>query len=586
MKKQLPTFMSSMAALSMLAAPVVARELPQAKALPQAMRQEMMMPMQKQQAELIKMNGVSLRGDVKKMTQNLQGIGTKALSGAHYYNMGMFNFSYTDDMSFFNDPQGNEVVNVLGAAYAPLTWANVSNEAFNAFSWIYTNPENTEETLVLADQNLTVTYPFALVDMPTLDATGSGGSMSYIFNQGATALYCGGYPFYYTQEGEVPVKACNYEISKGISSSSTEDGATIFGSNNTAFWGNGVQMDAICNLFDKPASPYVLSSVSIVLANTDVDADAEFTMNIRKINEDGSLGDIVGTSIIYGEDIVTVKGSFQRANFPVYIIDEETGLEEEGYVVIDHPILVEVYGATSDKVRHFDPISQGDNHDMGVGTIYGYFQIADETGGVVNKYISMDDLLQFSDGSKVLSSMLFDLDVMVPFLHAPQSTFSVPTAGGQVPVVINSYWISDNIYLAEELPSWVEVTGLVQDPDSGELIYTFAFEALPAGESGREALVTLESIGCSTTLVFTQGVVSGIENVTTSAFKASFVMDQLHVFCPEGVEHVAVFSTSGQLVKQFTLDGTGSAVLDAALAKGTYVVRFAGQQGATLKVVK
>ncbi len=589
MKKQLPTFMSSLAALSMLAAPVVARELPQVKELPQTMRQEVM-SMQKQALQTVENKKVSLRGGAALSNQQLSPE-TRAITGAAYRTKGMYNFGFGPNFEMYSvsgsNGQAVTYMPVMGAAYAPLEFVNTSEEGSSSFTWTYLDPTSFEAA-ASTDKDLTVTYPFAIVDMPVL----SNGSSVFEYANGGSALFCGGTATIDGPEGAVETGICNYEMDKRISSSQFIDGKTIFGSGNPEFWGqmgDGIYIEAICNYFQAPASPYILSSVSAWLLGTDVDDDAEFTMKIRRIDAEGFPADVVAQSTIYGEDIIKMalggSSTFDRADFPVLIIDEATGLEEEGFVVIDYPIIVELYGANdAEKVRLFDPMTQAGNFESGIGTLYGYFNIPMEDGSVFNKYIPMHELLQGQDGTAMASAAIFNMDVIVPFLHAPQNTFSVPAAGGNVPVAVSSLFTAEGIFLAEELPSWVKMTNLQEE--QGMYIYTFAFEALPAGEEGRQATVTLESLGCSAPLVFTQGVVSGIENTQASAFKASFVMDQLHVFYPEGVQSVAVFSTSGQLVKQFALDGSGAAVLDAPLAKGTYLLSFAGKQGMTVKVVK
>lgn len=447
------------------------------------------------------------------------------------------------------DENGSGYHALLVPAFAKTTWRNVSANPTAAYEW-YTFAEY--------DKNEGALYELASNDFDFEENTGysiyknffmASSGLSYFpaLSSYAPLLAQGEDEFEYQgliQYGGVPqivadtttAELKTYPVSQydGFEPSFANGGNNYYfnmgyfyfatdawqhGSNNpnsSSYWGGritknypnatNVKVDAICQELEKPAAPYILNSIKWSLGvNTDV--ELPLTLKVRKVNEDGTLGDYIAES----ETVIPVSNpdDFRyEAEFPFYTEDELGGLLD-GIVVSDALFLelsgfqdayennqLKIFCAPSvagvesyvDKYNHFGSYAavsfdmDGESYISYQGAAFGYY--LDNTRTTVGYNYSFQ----------------VDAEVEMPWLvvATESNEFKMDAAGGEENFLVGSYKSGDEWDIwtvdGEELPEWItfETTDRMTCQGHAYDYVTnvkLTAEALPAGVDYRECQI-------------------------------------------------------------------------------------------------
>ncbi len=281
------------------------------------------------------------------------------------------------------------------------------------------------------------------------------------------------------------------------------------------------KVSAICQELEKPAAPYILNSIKWNLGiNTDV--ELPLTLKVRKINEDGTLGDYIAES----EVVVPVSGPEDfsyEAEFPFYTEDELGGLLDG--ITVSDALFLELSGwqdaydnnqlkifctpsvagleSYVDKYNHFgsyvavDFDMDGSTYTAYQGAAFGYY-LDDARTTVGYNY-----------------TFQVDANVEMPWMVAEKDTVVMDVAGEEQDVLFSAYksgeewdvWTVDG----EELPEWLSFETEDQMVCQGHA-YNYltnvklTAEALPEGVEYRECQVKFAFRGdFAQVLTITQG---------------------------------------------------------------------------------
>lgn len=111
----------------------------------------------------------------------------------------------------------------------------------------------------------------------------------------------------------------------------------------------------------------------------------------------------------------------------------------------------------------------------------------------------------------------------------------------------------------------------------------------PVGETGRKATVTLETYaGVQTKIYIEQGdAIGGIDNVGAMVKPVVTRVGDSFALTYAGANSVSVVNMAGQVVVSYELPAEGTFTMPAeSLSNGVYILKFAGENAATVKVVK
>ncbi|WP_407403246.1 dockerin type I repeat-containing protein [Sodaliphilus sp.] len=269
---------------------------------------------------------------------------------------------------------------------------------------------------------------------------------------------------------------------------------------------SNAKVEAICQELEKPAAPYILNAIKWNLGvNTDV--EIPLTLKVRKINEDGTLGDYIAES----EAVVPVSNPDDfgfEAVFPFYTEDELGGMLDG--ITIEDALFLELSGwqdayennqlkifttpsvagleSYVDKYNHFGSYAavsfdmDGESYISYQGAAFGYY--------LDDSYTTVGYNYTFQ----------VDAEVEMPWLvvAAESNEFKMDAAGGEENFLVGSYKSGDEWDIwtvdGEELPEWItfETTDRMTCQGHAYDYVTnvkLTAEALPAGVDYRECQI-------------------------------------------------------------------------------------------------
>ena len=528
---------------------------------------------------------------------------------------GSFLFGLSED---FMSQASSEI---LTTPYVDVTWRNFS-EGVKSNEWEYIDVENSTSSeiayLYSDERNLTVNYEPVSMDVPTLMyETYKGETFEYYpayetqTNTGETVMapytvtYGGGTTKnFLTEDGSSTVSmtmgAGNYDLEKKYTAIITNEAGTefLFGTGGDATWQNALEdptarVAGVANVFDKPATPYVFTTLWIngEFAGS---PDATFTLNIYEYTEDGRLNaEPIETSTATMKDVNTAAPGY--CSLPFVFKEQVGSLTREKEVEIDSKIMVVV--TFDEKVTTFCPFMQsGPNED---GSCYSYAVIStteenEETGETVESTsFYPSNVFQISTGP-LNSAFLFNMDATFTWFHSEDNEFPAPVSGGEKSFTVESYYASsawtvegdavvgnsDNAWI-----DWAAEDVLIEEAGqqyyTGETTLVLTADPLPAGVTGRSAEVTVSIPGASKTFYVQQGE-AGVEAVETSANRVSVVNGNFEVEAATATA-VDVYNVAGQKVASAAIEGA-TTIPAQDLAKGMYILKF--NDNTAVKVMK
>lgn len=540
------------------------------------------------------------------------------VESAYYYNpAGTFFFGAAKE--------GNYMKNtfLLAPTYRDLEWVNATGSWANSFEWEYSDILNsTQDNDVYAtstDRDLVFGgYSFGIFPTPILSAQGSGITSFYgiggpaenqVIDDNGLVVF-GSSVGFLAQQGVLPknIGASVFDVSKSdLAFYVTNQEGTEFVAGKDATT-ERFKVKGFMNAIDKPASPYFIDQEGVwAFAKVAASDDVEFTATIYEISfvevefKDGSK-EIVPQM---GQEIAHCTKTFNQLkqgmkqpqpgiyvgsmSFENFVAEDEFGYEADIVPIIDSAIAIVISGFESPKVTHFELATNGQAADANGE----YDKVADQR--LITHYFALSEVF---DPTLKLAAPMFEnfslaifIDACFPWLHAQDTAFEAPQAGGSktfdIDMFFNPTWnfaVNDdmnNLMTTDEagnvvLNDWLSAS---VDNKTGKL--TFTAKALESGK--REAKVSIfDLVGIQQDFYIAQRDAAGVEGVEAVA-NVVRVVDGNFVVSSQNATAVEVFNVAGQKVAEAAING--EAVVEAQnLANGLYIVKF--NDNSVVKVVK
>lgn len=474
--------------------------------------------------------------------------------------------------AWYNRPAGSFYRSLSatgGAFYNPVlvlpswrdvTFTNASTGA-DAYVWKYDKydtsvkdwVEQTSTNVDLTDNFLTGSEMYA----PTLTATGGGATSSYqlfstYINQKTheTKDYQG-LTFYYNDpraefmSGEKPVDC--YLSPKFFCAGTREQPASLKGrggvitltgaadadggENGYWFGQNAQGWNGMALYVEKPASPYALRGIHVLYMYDKITGATPLEAKVYAVEKDDK------DNLIFGDLIATAKGTLaadaEDCGFiDLPLVEEEDGLQYEVVANIDRPIAVVFSGYEKAKTEGFHMVISTDCVNEGYGQ-HGYMCQIDAEG-YPTKCIGLDKFFKNPLGYTAPSIFLdVEWPIMIWNYTFEDGKYNFPKTGGAWQKTVGTTkFDAISVYSTKSSEEWTVTTVDGQDvPEwltlqvadvqeagefTGEVQIKATAAALPADVEGREAKVKFAVPGAELVYDFTQGTVSGINDVTTT----------------------------------------------------------------------
>lgn len=447
---------------------------------------------------------------------------------------------------------------MLTPAYTPQLWKNQSNIDCKTFMWEYDEDEvllwggRTYDDLELCygvDYNKEHTW----LAVPTL--TGSAlGVPSHTYAWNGAAIQIGGKASYIFQDGAIEYGASNYDFGNdGITMLQAAANKPLYGYhagiNDTwsGIFGSEVMFHSIGNKFEKPASPYNLSGVT-VLGSGKFGEDAQIKMSI--IEFDGSnFGDTLATAVCKGSDIVETDlgTAFPYLALP-FVLEEPLTIVNGIYVGVEgFETDCEMFGAFQSGITDKEETN-------------GYFMMSKPDGSITMYPISALG----TDAGACSGSFFINLMVDFPWFVAEHITpvLSTPAKAPALndfdPDFYSQFGISDShvvefdgeggyeafrILASEsaenwftlldpenpDMPEWLHVHAadnrLDTDAIDGRGMIEFMVDELPEGVTYREYKLCYAVLGAGCEFIIKQAGNSGINDVNVEKASVSKIIE-------------------------------------------------------------
>lgn len=373
---------------------------------------------------------------------------------------------------------------------------------------------------------------------------------------------------------------------------------------------------AICQQFDKPISPIVVNGMRIY-ARMNCTAGATIKCTVRKITDNGYIGDVVTTgTYTFESDVNNIQGNSSNGITMVEVpLTDKDEFDMDVPLVVDYGCFV-MFDFTDEKITEFDPqffsynkygvTEYVKNKTHGL-TVYAEVTGKNASGKEVSVYPNM--AVSFTSGAAV-ASLWASINGYIPYIGMYQANsavgikdrdmtdkapvFNVPTAGAVYAMNMQCTstaedWIITNASGDDKLASWLKFVTLdttVGEGDDAEPVVQIqaTVEALPSSVTGRSETVVIEyEPGFTYKMTFNQGE-TGVGSVAVEAVSVKAVNGNFEVVAPASVSNVAVYNMAGQVVASQAVAAGANTIDGSNLAAGVYVLKF--NNGATVKAVK
>ena len=384
--------------------------------------------------------------------------------------------------------------NLLGNAYSPSTWRNTSNSQSESFRWEFERPGSTNQKDIYSDVNPEISHPAGVFAAPTLTASAGSRTSTFSWGNGTQGYFiAGGGSGFLIGDSEIEVfGAGNYDLEKGIRVYGNGEKDYNFGTTLD------LSIDGLANYFEAPAEPYVLKGMWVTLLEFDAPENAVFEMIIHRVGEapDGNgliMTDTIATAVCMASDVIgpiTEGVLFSLPFGQMKMKDPIMDLYYYDLLVIDEDILIEFKGFNKPGIElaaFTQQINTGTHN-------YAYTFVLQGSNRVIQAYNNN-------------TALLFNLEVIYPYLHTEDLTFNAPSTGGRKDFTIESPFVPSDWWFEEELPDWIESTYDYNENTRAKTLRLTA-KALPFGTTGRSETITLFTYGSSLSIQVNQGVVS------------------------------------------------------------------------------
>lgn len=467
---------------------------------------------------------------------------------------------------------------MFGPAYTEAAWYNYSDgSSIDNYSWTLPDPEDPEgmNTMTLNETAPSVAYPFNLYSStPKLTASSALNSQSYTWGQndvgmyilnGSTIAQIFGDPVSGFMPGAVSYDMQEYGITQYFIEMNT-DGSYDYSFGTT----DDHSITSIANSFLEPPHPYVLDSLWINAAFCTAPVGTEFELIILGLNSGGEVNDTIATSKITIED---VYGPYAEGEDYLYtlmfnsfdVYDDELGFEVTyDYLEIENGLLVELTGFDKEGVTFSALCQEMDFLDIAENHAFIKYDAHDGFG----------QLWTFYTGA---TSLAMNLGMTYSFLESDANSFSAAPTGSSKTFNLNCLYSPEEMWLSEELPSWLTAT-YTFDENTWDMSLTLTAEALPDANTERSTDIVLNTYGASTTISVIQNSTTGVSKFDANDVSVYANNGMVTVNYPESVKSVSLYSLIGQLLETHNLSTTGKDSFTPAQNRNQmYILKFEGR---------
>lgn len=356
----------------------------------------------------------------------------------------------------------------------PLTWYNTTEDYTADFTWEYDDPI-TAERMSVNTTDLTLTYVpdyssdftcrsnmfFTPKLIASAEGSAPGEAQSYDYcqfggkaewEQSGNIFNFGLSSFDYQTEG--------FDIA--VLDNDMDAGIPIYGYSNDVdqFWtdytfqgqeeeGEGVKLTGIFNYYFTQEAPIVISGAWIH-GKGQIGADAEFTLDIIPLTDEGELTAPIATAKCKGSDMIMEEGGMQNFYTVPFTFAEPVVLSQMDCI----SYIVRLSGFNDpENVTWFAPYQSAfDNPD---GYALGWIEKVITMGGETRSSLSP---LAYYTGFQSFGIML---DAAYPWLDADTNEVTISTEG-VAEVALGSYYdgseFTATLTDGSELPAWLTVT--------------------------------------------------------------------------------------------------------------------------------
>ena len=282
---------------------------------------------------------------------------------------------------------------------------------------------------------------------------------------------------------------------------------------------------------EKPASPYALRGIHVLYMYDQITGATPLEAKVYAVEKDDK------DNLIFGDLIATAKGTLaadaEDCGFvDLPLVEEEDGLQYEVVANIDRPIAVVFSGYEKANTKGFRMVISTDCVNEGYGQ-HGYMCQIDAEG-YPTKCIGLDQFFKSPLGYTAPSIFLdVEWPIMIWNYTFEDGKYNFPKTGGAWQKTVGTTkFDAISVYSTKSSEEWTVTTVDGQDvPEwltlqvadvqeagefTGEVQIKATAAALPADVEGREAKVKFAVPGAELVYDFTQGTVSGINDVTTT----------------------------------------------------------------------
>lgn len=464
---------------------------------------------------------------------------------------GTFYRSLSSDGGAFYNPA------LILPCWRDVTFTNASTGA-DAYVWKYDKYDTSVKDWVeQTSTNVDITDNFLKSSMyaPTLTATAGGATSTYqlfstYINQKTheTKDYQG-FTYYYDDpraefmSGEKPLDC--YLSPKYFSAGTREQpdklkgrggvitltGAADAGKGGYWFGQNASGWNGMAVYVEKPASPYALRGIHVLYMYDQITGATPLEAKVYAVEKDDK------DNLIFGDLIATAKGTLaadaEDCGFiDLPLVEEEEGLQYEVVANIDRPIAVVFSGYEKANTEGFRMVISTDCVNEGYGQ-HGYMCKIDAEG-YPTQCVGLDRFFTNTLGYTAPSIFLdVEWPIMIWNYTFEDGKYNFPKTGGAWQRTVGTTkFDAISVYSTKSSEEWTVTTVDGQDvPEwltlqvadvqeagefTGEVQIKATAAALPADVEGREAKVKFAVPGAELVYDFTQGTVSGINDVTTT----------------------------------------------------------------------
>lgn len=479
-----------------------------------------------------------------------------------------------------------------GPAYGDMTFKNYSTGS-KSQTWTYEVIEGEDMVeKTSTEKDLTLNYPFSLNSYPKLAASDGANTSNYQYSDGKGLYITGGNPSMIIQQVGSSWELTGSEIIMGsLSDPGYTSGLGVMDNNKSSWWGkfaneelqmqtNG-KVAGFGVMLLKPDVPYALSQVFLNLSELSGDKNAEISLTIYKVKEEG--GKMYVTDEVVAKSTTTVGDAMSNYIADAYMLgfsfkQKEGELEKDITLTVDSSLFLQVEVPDGVTIAPIVDLSEEVMADY-----FNSYTVFEDGMMMPWHYIAFTDQTQTKQYGVISWNMAFDVTYTWLFSTDNDYEFDAPVEGGSKTFNVNSLYIPDSWEVSDSndaLYNWVDYTPFY-DETTGEMTVTFEVAELPAATKGRYTYVTISNPGSSARFTIVQGE-AGVEGVETSAVVVS-VVDGNFVVKGSNASMVDVYNLAGQKVASAAVDGE-TVVSGQGLAKGMYILKF--NDNTAIKVVK